>query len=570
MQLPDIWGTGSIVAFSALDGECTFEKSLIGVLSGDKIGINFITENNAFIYIEPKNVNNVSYSVVASDIIKGSLHTKDNNDFHFEFIFISQNTVLIRTPKCARLCVRFSEDANVTKNENLVSFEFENEKYALYSQSNEDYIISAFSYGNDSAEDAKKCFTTDINCEVSKKLSYFNSVPIAENSGKDTEMLYYKCFSVLKSMIYSPEGVFKTKWTSPDKVPHKKMWLWDSVFHSLALRHLSPDLAKEAIYAVLDTQREDGMIPHMSSPEKISQITQAPVLAWGVLELYKFTKDMTILTDTYDRLKKYIQWNMENRDENNNYLYEWFIDDTSVTCRCDECGMDNSPRFDNVTKMDCIDFSCFMAKEVQCLSEIAQLLDKQGEHIYWDVIFDRIKKSINDVLYCKEDGFYYDVILSDNSFKKVKAVSSFLPLFAGVCDKNQAYELLKHLKNEFNTPFAIPSIASDDETFGSDMWRGPVWINYNYLIAKGLYNYGFKSEADEIIEKTIAVMSKWYKNDGVIYEYYDSSDVLSPSRLNRKGHAVFPYMPHIKMQTIKDFGWSCALAIDMIISNRVM
>ena len=126
------------------------------------------------------------------------------------------------------------------------------------------------------------------------------------------------------------------------------------------------------------------------------------------------------------------------------------------------------------------------------------------------------------------------------------------------------------MKNEFNTPFAIPSIASDDETFGSDMWRGPVWINYNYLIAKGLYNYGFKSEADEIIEKTIAVMSKWYKNDGVIYEYYDSSDVLSPSRLNRKGHAVFPYMPHIKMQTIKDYGWSCALAIDMIISNRVM
>lgn len=570
MQLPSIWGIGNIFSFSALDGECTFEKSMVGTLSGDKIGINFNTENNAFIYIEPKNVCNVTYSIVASDIIKGVLTSKDNKDYNFEFIFVAQNTVLARTPKCSKLCVRFSEDANVSKNGNLISFNFENEKYTLYTESYDDYIISAFSYGKNADEDCQKCFTQDINCEVSKKLSFFNSVPVVEDLDDDVEMLYYKCFSVLKSMIYSPEGAFKTRWTTPDKLPHKKLWLWDSVFHALALRHLSPDLAKEAILAIFDTQQSDGMIPHMSTPEKVSSITQPPIIAWGVLELYNSTKDITMLTDTYDKLKKYMQWNMANRDENNNYLYEWHVDDTSMTCRCGECGMDNSPRFDNVTKMDCIDFSCFMAKEAKCLSEIAKILDKQGEYLYWDVIYDRIKKSINDVLYCEEDGFYYDVLLSDNSFKKVKAVSSFLPLFAGVCDKEKAYKLLDHLKNEFNTEFGIPSIAVDDETFGTDMWRGPVWINYNYLIAKGLRDYGFKKEADEIIKKTVEVMTKWYKNDGTVYEFYDCKNELSPSRLNRKGHAVFPYMPHIKMQTIKDYGWSCALFIDIILSKQVI
>ena len=87
MQLPSIWGIGNIFSFSALDGECTFEKSMVGTLSGDKIGINFNTENNAFIYIEPKNVCNVTYSIVASDIIKGVLTSKDNKDYNFEFIF---------------------------------------------------------------------------------------------------------------------------------------------------------------------------------------------------------------------------------------------------------------------------------------------------------------------------------------------------------------------------------------------------------------------------------------------------------------------------------------------------
>ena len=52
------------------------------------------------------------------------------------------------------------------------------------------------------------------------------------------------------------------------------------------------------------------MIPHMSTPEKVSSITQPPIIAWGVLELYNSTKDITMLTDTYDKLKKYMQWNL--------------------------------------------------------------------------------------------------------------------------------------------------------------------------------------------------------------------------------------------------------------------
>ena len=43
---------------------------------------------------------------------------------------------------------------------------------------------------------------------------------------------------------------------------------------------------------------------------------------------------------------------------------------------------------------------------------------------------------------------------------------------------------------------AVPSISrSQPEFYSKDMWRGPVWININYLIARGLERYGFREEA---------------------------------------------------------------------------
>ena len=85
-----------------------------------------------------------------------------------------------------------------------------------------------------------------------------------EGLDEDTEMTLYKSFSVMKSQVYSPEGIFNTMWTTPDRLPHKKIWLWDSVFHSFGNKHISKELAYDSIRAVLTTQEEDGFIPHMA------------------------------------------------------------------------------------------------------------------------------------------------------------------------------------------------------------------------------------------------------------------------------------------------------------------
>ena len=96
------------------------------------------------------------------------------------------------------------------------------------------------------------------------------------------------------------------------------------------------------------------------------------------------------------------------------------------------------------------------------------------------------------------------------------------------------------------------------------MWRGPVWLNYNYMISEGLTSYNYKDIAKEIIEKTIDMVNHWYEYSGTLYEFYDSENKLLPAWFNRKGVPVEPYDFKAKMQSIRDYGWSCTLVFDML------
>ena len=69
-----------------------------------------------------------------------------------------------------------------------------------------------------------------------------------------------KALSQMKSQVYSPEGRIKHRWTTPDRWPHRGMWLWDSAFHAIGFRHVDVEVARDAISAVFDAQREGGFV----------------------------------------------------------------------------------------------------------------------------------------------------------------------------------------------------------------------------------------------------------------------------------------------------------------------
>lgn len=578
MKLPNIWGPGNLFAYSGLDGICTYSDSLVGTLCGDRIGVIFYTTIKSQLSLVLKDIKDIDYTVVSSDIVQAHFTGVGGENYPFTMLFCAQDTVIGQTTEAALPVVFFEEavDAVPETLGNVRVYTFGDEYFALAVNRGEPLVSFAYAVSRISKQDAADkvalAVKADIQVESAKKLNFFARLPETKTGNEDTEKLYYKCFSTMKSQVYTPEGQFQTRWTTPDRLPHKRLWLWDSVFHSLGNKHISAELAYDSIKAVFDTQQEDGFIPHMSSPFESSEVTQPPVIAWGLYELYQHSGNPRILEECYAGLKKYLMWNKQHRDRNDNWLFEWKVEEDNVHCRCDECGMDNSPRFDDVKEMDCIDFSCFMANEARIMVKIAAVLGRHEDVEFWQECFDKIKAAVNGYLWDDQDQFYYDRLLQGGEWKKVKAVSSFLPLFAGICEPDQAEALVRHLEdpNSFGTELPIPSISLDDPTFGTDMWRGPVWINYNYMICRGLKEYGCHELAQSIIQKTINTLTFWYGHDGAVYEFYDSTNKVSPSHLNRKSKSLKPYQFQVRMQSIRDYGWSCTLLPVMILESDAL
>jgi hypothetical protein len=399
---------------------------------------------------------------------------------------------------------------------------------------------------------------SDIEKLIHERLAWLHA-RVQERPRRPAEL---KALSTMKSQVCSAEGRIRHRWTTPDRWPHRDLWLWDSAFHAIGWRHLDPSVARDAIEAVFDGQNESGFIPHSASPKSCSEITQPPVLAWAAQLVDETAPDPDWLARVYGPLTRYVEWDFAHRDIDGNGLCEWHINPEHYN-RSDESGMDNSTRFDSGGSLDAVDFNCYLARECECLAGFATRLGRPEEAALWARRHETLCEAIRRELWDEENGFFFDRDISTGLKTGIWASVGFLPLICGAATPAQAEQLLKQLRpgGKFATPVAMPSIALDDPGCTHDMWRGPVWINLNWMIAHGLERYGHLDEAEALRASTIAEIERWHAALGTIFEYYDARGTVPPDQLPRKGRCDPSNFWH---QSFHDYGWSATLYVDLL------
>ena len=91
--------------------------------------------------------------------------------------------------------------------------------------------------------------------------------------------------------------------------------------------------------------------------------------------------------------------------------------------------------------------------------------------------------------------------------------------------------------------FLFPSIKPNHKSFEEKRyWRGPVWINTNWIIYKSLINKN-RNFAEKVKKQTIKLI-----NQNNFHEYYSSKTGLSFGANN--------------------FSWSAALYLDLMLSKN--
>ncbi|HEX7002625.1 MAG TPA: trehalase family glycosidase [Trueperaceae bacterium] len=150
----------------------------------------------------------------------------------------------------------------------------------------------------------------------------------------------------------------------------------------------------------------------------------------------------------------------------------------------------------------------------------------------------------------EEAGLYFDYDLRAGKQIEESTCATFMPLYAGIAGERQAERLVRqHLLDPGQyapgdgSRYLLPSVSKSSPYFEPRRyWRGPIWLNVNWLVARGLERYGHHEQARLLREHSIELVSR----SGFV-EYYDPRDGTACGAAG--------------------FSWSAALAVDMLLST---
>jgi len=543
---PDIWGGGQLFAFSGLEGETSWEHPLVGSLLPDRVGLDFHQSPPVVLEIAPDVPGEIAPEFVLNDAFS---------------LQVGAVPVLVACADRFTIIGRMGDGLSVRLRDAADEIETKGGHFALMRDGGQWALAFDPASAAGARDRAAAALALDVEAVAAERRAFIESVDASGLVPPADARTYRKAASVLKVNVMSPEGSIGRRWTTPDRWPHRHMWLWDSAFHSLGWLHLDTQMAEDTLEAMVEAAYPDGMIPLCSAPTPHPYNTsQPPLLAWAVWEVHQATGDVDFPVRLYEGLAGYIRWFQQHRDRNGNGLYEWWKDEENTLCHCGESGLDNSPRFDERGIDDHVDLNCMMVREMEVLARIAAMAGRGNEAEQWQEQAATLAGLINERMWDEGTGFYYD-LRADGALLPLKTVVGFLPLWAGVASEEHAARLREHLLDprEFACPFPVPTVALDEQSFSDDMWRGPTWINTNFLIIQGLRRYGFAAEADDLRARTLGEIQRWYEATGAIYEYYDNFAQTEPGLLHRKGGVGSA--GGYGVGTIRDYGWSAALYV---------
>ena len=340
-------------------------------------------------------------------------------------------------------------------------------------------------------------------------------------------------------------------------------WFWDSCFHAIALSHVDPAAARRELRTLWAAQAPDGFIPHvihwgagillppahlqcrLSWRPRHSALVQPPVLAQAALKVAERGGDDAFLAEALDRCKRYYLWLRDHRDPDADGL---------VSCITPyETGMDHLPAYDEAlgapnpsrlglqVRLRLLDaanlvlgrnyrlstifergrfnvedvlFNCLYAEGLRCVARLCAMAGDQPSRDSFSRLADRAERAILDRCFHEDDGAFWSLRDPGGRPLRTLTVSSLAPLLLDSLPSERAEGIVRQLRDprRFWPDYPVPSVAMTEPSFRPSerflIWRGPTWINTNWMLVRGLRKHGYGDEAGELARRTIGLTLK--------------------------------------------------------------
>ncbi|HUY81717.1 MAG TPA: trehalase family glycosidase [Acidobacteriaceae bacterium] len=325
---------------------------------------------------------------------------------------------------------------------------------------------------------------------------------------------------------------------------YPQMWDWDGFFIGAHWANQNPADAKylrDWAIAFASSADPSGYVAGCITPDGsrplFGKFSMKPFLAQGALLAARRLHDFSWIAPIWPAMQRIARYRDRTQFDPHWGLYFW---DNAM-----QSGADNNAALSNDPKdrgaILAVDASVYTMREYQAMEVIARHLGHPKEAARYRDKAESIRRALVKNLWSPKDAMFWNRRRDNGQWIRRMSYSNFTPLITNVLPPAEARRMIRrHLLNpdEMRSPYGFRSLARSDPDFNNraiinpySNWRGPIWINANYLDWIALRRYGFLKQSQWLALSIAAMLNRDIAKWGSMHEDYNSEtgDGLAPT-----------------------------------------
>ncbi|KAI6102747.1 mannosyl oligosaccharide glucosidase-domain-containing protein [Pisolithus croceorrhizus] len=369
--------------------------------------------------------------------------------------------------------------------------------------------------------------------------------------------------------LTEPKALFTA---TPSRSFFPRGFYWDEGFHLLHIGEWDNDLSLQILKSWIDLIDENGttlsfqtQVPNVANPPTLTMASAMGAPSYAELgmdypgndwantpqpgtEYLTFENGVSFLRSIYQPLRRHYDWfrrtqrgqikQYGRRARSRTEAYRWRgRTETHVL----PSGMDDYPRPTAHTGELHLDLISWMGFFTRTMRGIAEFIGETEDAASFAEIEKAIIDNIDDLHWNEEHQMYCDVgINQDDESEHVchKGYISLFPFMLALLPPDSPhlgpiFDMLRD-PDHLWSPYGIRSLSASHPAFGTgeNYWKGPIWIQMNYLVLRALYTtyaavdgpYQERAKAiyAELRKNVVENVFKEYERTGYVWEQYDA------------------------------------------------
>jgi alpha,alpha-trehalase len=325
---------------------------------------------------------------------------------------------------------------------------------------------------------------------------------------------------------------------------YNQMWDWDGFFIGLHWANQDPANAKylrDWVLGFAGSADADGYVAGCITPKGprplFGKFAMKPFLAQGALVAARDLKDYEWIRPVWPAMKRVLEYRRRTQYDEKWKL--WFWDNAM------QSGADNNAALTNDEKdrsaILAVDASVYAMREYEAMAVLAEQLGDPTDAKTYRAEVLATRHAILRQFWSDRDVMFWNRRRDTGAVVHAVAWTNFLPLVDGLLPRDEGRRMISsYLLNptQMRSEHGFRSLSHFDPAYNNEAiinpysnWRGPIWINANFLDWIALRRYGFSDEARWLAVTLASDIHRDIQKWGSMHEDYDAEtgDGLAPT-----------------------------------------